>query len=725
MTRFSQRVERLLSDLTLEEKAGQLNFLVGDLFMTGPTMKTSASDKFDDQIRAGEITGLFNIYGTEYIHRLQKIAVEESRLGIPLLIGADVIHGLKTIFPIPLGEAASWNLELIEQTARAAAEESTAVGINFNFAPMCDIGLDARWGRVAEGAGEDPYLTGLISAARVKGFQGKDLKDNNTLAACVKHMAAYGAAEGGRDYNTVDMSEYRLRQTYLPAYKKALEAGAATVMSSFNDLNGVPCTANEYLLKQILREEWGFDGLVVSDWASIAETVQHGTSKDLKDAALQCLQAGTDLDMMSEAYVRFIPELVRAGHLTMETLNRAVAQVLSLKEKLGLFDNPYLYGSTEREKRVLKSKKHLTLARKMAEESMVLLKNRDWILPLKPDENKIALIGPLGNNKPDMNGTWSFFADPEDPVTFLEGLQAFQTIHYAKGCELYESTEKHFSEAMEQAAAADIIILALGESAVMNGEAASRSDIGLPENQLDLVKKLKSLGKPMIALISAGRPLVLTELEPLVDAILITWALGTEAGNALANIVFGKSNPVGKLPITFPRSVGQVPIHYQMKSTGRPYSGNYSEHGSERVYQSKYRDVENSPLFPFGYGLSYTRFEYSELKLSKKELKWNENMTVECILQNIGDRAGTETVQLYLFDQKASITRPLKELKAFQKVSLQPGESQKLSFEINTEMLSFFRKDMTYGPEPGDFTVYIGGDSQNLKQINFTLLDED
>ena len=725
MAHFSNQVLDLLSKLTVEEKAGQLNFLVGDLFMTGPTFKTTASNKFDDQIRSGEITGLFNIYGTEYIHRLQKIATEESRLGIPLLIGADVIHGLKTVFPIPLAEAASWNLDLIERTARAAADESTAVGINFNFAPMCDVSFDARWGRVAEGAGEDPYLGGLISAARVKGFQGKDLKDEDSLAACVKHMAAYGAPEGGRDYNSVDMSEYKLRQTYLPAYKKALDAGAATVMSSFNDLNGVPCTANEYILKQILRDEWGFEGLVVSDWASIAETIPHGTSTDLKDAALQCLQAGTDLDMMSEAYLQHIPQLIAEGKLAMETLDQAVGQVLTLKEKLGLFEDPYRYGSLEREKLVLKSAENLNLARKMAEESMVLLKNEGSILPLQPNAKSIALIGPLAHNKPDMNGTWAYFAEPNDPVSFLEGFEKYQPTSYAQGCELYKSTEEHFEEAIELARNLDVIVLALGESAVMNGEAASRSDLGLPENQLDLVKALKPLGKPMVALISAGRPLVLTELEPLVDAIMITWSLGTEAGNAVANVVFGEAEPVGKLPMTFPRSVGQVPIHYQMKSTGRPYSGDYSEPKSERIYQSKYRDVENGPLYHFGYGLSYTEFQYGEILLSKEEINLGEKLMVSCQLRNIGNRKGTETVQLYIRDISASVTRPLKELKSFQKVTLEPGEKKVVIFEIDEEMLSFYRKDMSFGPEPGHFSVYIGGDSDNLKQVNFTLLDED
>lgn len=722
---FSERVRSLISQLTLEEKAGQLNFLVGDLFMTGPTMKTTASNKFDDQIKSGEITGLFNIYGTEYIHRLQRLAVEESRLGIPLLIGADVIHGLKTVFPIPLGESASWNLDLIKKTARAAADESTAVGINFNFAPMCDIGLDARWGRVAEGAGEDPFLAGEISAARVKGFQGEHLMDEDSLAACVKHIAAYGGAEAGRDYNTVHLSELKLRQTYLPAYKKALEAGAVTVMSSFNDLNGVPCTANEFILKKILRDEWGFEGLIVSDWASISETIAHGTSKDMEDATVQCLKAGTDLDMMAEAYLTCIPQLVNSGKLSPETLDHAVGQVLHLKEILGLFDDPYRYGNLDREKSTLKSEEYINLARQAAEESIVLLKNENQTLPLQAGKQKISLVGPLANNSMDMNGTWSFFAEPNDPVTFLQGFQSKQPeVEYAQGCELYESTEKHFAEAINLAEKSDIVVLALGESAVMNGEAASRSEIGLPENQLDLIKTLKKVGKPIVALISAGRPLSLTEVEELCDAILITWSLGTEAGNAVANLIFGEVNPSGKLPVTFPRSVGQVPMHYQLTNTGRPYEGDYSEPRSERIYQSKYRDVQNSPLYPFGYGLSYTTFDMSKPELSKEALKPGESITLKTTVKNTGEREGTTVVQLYLRDLVASVTRPVKELKAFQRVKLNAGESRSILFKIDVEMLKFYRRDLSYGFEAGDFKAMIGMDSEQLLETTFSLFDE-
>jgi beta-glucosidase len=711
----------LIAKMTIQEKVGQLNFPVGDLFMTGPTMETTQSDKFDDQIRDGEITGLFNIYGASYTHRLQKIAKEESRLGIPLLMGADVIHGLKTMFPIPLAEAASWDLALIEKTARIAAIESTAVGINFNFAPMCDIGLDARWGRVAEGAGEDSYLAGLISAARVRGFQGEQLSDPDTLAACVKHMAAYGAPEGGRDYNSVDISERRLRETYLPAYKKALEAGAATVMTSFNDLNGVPCTGNSFLLKQILREEWGFNGMVVSDWASISEMAVHGTAKDHSEAAKQAILAGTDMDMMADAYINFLPSLVESGEVPVEIVDEAVYNVLKLKYDLGLFDDAYLYSDEATEKAKVFTSEHLVISREMAEKSIVLLKNENQILPLNQTHQKIALIGPLANNKMDMNGTWSFFADANAPVTMLEGLKDLSKneILYAEGCVLYESTEDKFEEAIAVASQADVVILALGESAVMNGEASSRTDIGLPDNQLELAKRIHALGKPIIVLLSCGRPLAIPWLAENADAILVTWALGTEAGNAIANVVYGNVNPSAKLPITFPRNVGQVPIHYQMKNTGRPYLGENNEPASERIYSSKYRDSPTSPQFPFGFGLSYTRFEYSELKSSAEVISNNEILTLSVRITNIGEREGDEIVQCYIRDLVASVTQPLLKLKKFEKINLKVGESKIVTFEIDKNDLMLVNSDMKWVAEPGFFKVFIGPNTIDLASLIF------
>lgn len=716
-----KRLVELIAKMTLQEKVGQLNFPVGDLFMTGPTMETTQSDKFDDQIREGKITGLFNIYGASYTHRLQKIAKEESRLGIPLLMGADVIHGLKTIFPIPLAEAASWDLALIEKTARIAAIESTAVGINFNFAPMCDIGLDARWGRVAEGAGEDTYLAGMISAARVRGFQGEKLSDADTLAACVKHIAAYGAPEGGRDYNSVDMSERRLRETYLPAYQKAIDAGAATVMTSFNDLNGVPCTGNSFLLKKILREEWGFKGMVVSDWASISEMAVHGTAKDHSDAAKQAILAGTDMDMMADAYINFLPSLVESGEVPLEILDEAVYNVLKLKYDLGLFDNTYLYSNEVTEQTKVFSAEHLAISREMAEKSIVLLKNENQILPLKQSSQKIALIGPLANNRPDMNGTWSFFADANAPVTMLEGLQNLSKneVLFAEGCALYESTEDKFEEAITVASQADVVILALGESAVMNGEAASRTDIGLPDNQLELAKRIHALGKPIIVLLSCGRPMAIPWLSENANAILVTWALGTEAGNAIANVVYGNTNPSAKLPISFPRNVGQVPMHYQIKNTGRPYLGLNNEPASERIYVSKYRDSPNSPQFPFGFGLSYTSFKYSGLEASADRITNDERLKISVTITNMGEREGEEIVQCYIRDVVASVTQPLLKLRKFAKIKLKAKAHQVVTFEIGRDDLLLVNNDMQWVAEAGEFKVLVGPNTLDLQSLNF------
>ncbi|MFT6217021.1 MAG: beta-glucosidase [Roseivirga sp.] len=716
-----QKLVDLIAQMTIQEKVGQLNFPVGDLFNTGPTMETTQSDKFDDQIREGKITGLFNIYGASYTHRLQKIAQEESRLGIPLLMGADVIHGLKTIFPIPLAEAASWDLELIKRTARIAAIESTAVGINFNFAPMCDIGLDARWGRVAEGAGEDPYLAGLISAARVRGFQGESLSNADTLAACVKHIAAYGAPEGGRDYNSVDISERRLRETYLPSYKMAIDAGAATVMTSFNDLNGVPCTGNAFLLRDILRKEWGFEGMVVSDWASISEMAVHGTASDHSDAAKQALLAGTDMDMMADAYLNFLPTLIASGEISEDLVNESVYNVLKLKHDLGLFDNAYLYSDEEVEGKMVFTPAHREVSREMAEKSIVLLKNDNQLLPLKSTQQKIALIGPLANNRSDMNGTWSFFADANAPITILEGLQSASEneIEYAEGCTLYSSSEEHFAQAIAAAKNADVVVLALGESAVMNGEAASRTDIGLPDNQLELVKQIKKLGKPIVVLLSCGRPMAIPWLAENVEAILVTWALGTEAGNAIANVVYGNVNPSAKLPITFPRNVGQVPIHYQMKNTGRPYLGDNKESAAERIYSSKYRDVQNSPQFPFGFGLSYTRFEYGELTALSTVISNDERLEVSLTVANVGDCDGEEIVQCYVHDLVASVTRPVLQLKKFEKILLIPGESKIVTFEICKTDLALVNGDMQWVTEPGDFHVFVGPNTVDLQSLKF------
>lgn len=720
--------EGLVSKMTLEEKIGQLHFHVGDLFNTGPTVMTAESEKFDNLIRNGQLTGLFNIHGTKYIRRLQKIAVEESRLGIPLVFGADVIHGFKTVFPIPLASAASWDMKAIEKAERIAAIESTAAGINFCFAPMVDVSRDARWGRIAESAGEDPYLGSQIAAARVRGFQGVALDSDRTMAACIKHFAAYGAPHGGRDYNTVDMSERSLRETYLPPYKAGVDAGAAVVMTSFNELNGEPVTGSDFLLNQILRKEWGFDGMVVSDWASINEMIAHGNVANAAEAAELAMKAGVDMDMMSSAYLNEIPKLVEAGKLDIKYVDQAVKRVLKLKYDLGLFDDPYKYCNETREATEIRTPEHLAAARDVAKKAIVLLKNEGKLLPLKKDIKTIAVIGPLGDNKADMNGTWSFFGEAQHPVSILEGIKSKvgkqSEVLFAKGCDLYKDSEAHFKDAVALAKKADVVILAVGESAVMNGEGASRSNIQLPGIQLELVKEIQKTGKPVIALVSSGRPLDLSWLDENIPSIVAVWSLGSEAGNAIADVIFGDYNPSGKLPVTFPRNVGQVPIYYNHKNTGRPYLGDYSEPLSDRVYLSKYRDVKNSPLYPFGHGLSYTEFEYSDISLSQNKMNQDGKINAFVFVRNKGPYDGEEVVQLYIRDMVGSVTRPVKELKGFQKVLIKSGETKEIRFEITPEMLSFYRKDMTFGPEPGQFKVFIGTSSDNVKEAEFEFVGE-
>ncbi len=700
--------------MTLEEKAGQLNLYVGEMFSTGPTRRTSESERFDSLVRNGNLTGLFNIYGAAYTRRLQRIAVEESRLGIPLLFGADVIHGFQTVFPIPLASAASWDMEAIENAERVSAIESTAVGINFNFAPMVDITRDARWGRVAEGAGEDPYLGSQVAKARVRGFQGSALDDARTLAACIKHFAAYGAPDGGKEYNTVDMSERKMREIYLPPYKAGIEAGAATLMTSFNDINGIPATGNKKLLRQILRGEWGFDGMIVSDWNSIGELVDHGYALNSEQATIQSVEAGVDMDMMSDYYRALIPKLVEEGRLDVKLVDQAVQRVLELKWDLGLFDDPYKYSQEEREKNELRTAEHLEAARDAGRKSIVLLKNENDLLPLPKSGKRIAVIGPLADSRADMNGTWSFFGDEQHAVTFLDGIREVagtDNVIYAQGTEMYSDSRAGYNEAINAARRSDVVVMVLGESAIMNGEAASRTDIRIPENQQNLLEEISKTGKPIVVMVMTGRPLDISWMDENIPSILCVWTLGSESGHAAADVLFGDYNPSGKLPITFPRNVGQVPIYYNHTHTGRPYLGDYSEPPTERVYLSRYRDVENSPLYPFGYGLSYTEFEYSGLSVSEDTVRAGSKITVRVNLTNKGDRDGTEIAQLYIRDLTASIVRPVKELKGFQKVSLAPGESKEITFEISPQMLAFFHSNLEKKPEKGEFRVFIGGNS--------------
>jgi beta-glucosidase len=725
ITAKDKKIEELLVKMTLEEKCGQLNFVVGSI-LTGPSLeKPSSSADLDGQIRSGSVTGVFNTNGAKNIRHLQEVAVKESRLGIPLLIGADVIHGYKTVTPIPIGEAASWDLESIEKSAALAAAECAATGINLTFAPMVDIARDARWGRVAEGSGEDPFLGSLIAAARIRGFQGKNLAASNTIAACVKHFAAYGAPEGGRDYNTVDMSERRLRETYLPPYKAAADAGAATFMNSFNEIDGTPATGNDMLVNQILRKEWGFKGLVMSDWASISEMIAHGSVADRNEAGIAALNAGCDMDMMAFIYSKELPELVKTGKVKMSLVDQAVRRTLALKYDLGLFDNPYQYGDEATEKAVVLSPKSRAIALDMAKKSIVLLQNSNKTLPLNKKTKTIALIGPFAEDKAEQNGTWSFFGEAKDVVSVAEGIRekvgSETKILTAKGCDFYSMDKSGFPEAVGLAQRADVVVLAVGESAVMNGEGASRSDIRLPAAQEDLVKAMMATGKPVVILVFHGRPLDLSFLENQSPSVLACWTLGSETGHAVADVLFGDYNPSARLPMSFPRSVGQVPIYYSYKNTGRMYKGDYKEPASERVYQSKYRDVKNSPLFPFGFGLSYTTFKYSEVQLDKSELLENQILTASVTVSNTGDRVGEETVQLYVRDLVGSVTRPVLELKGFQKITLKAGESQTVSFKITASDLAFYRKDMSWGTEPGAFHVYIGANAETTNKAAFTL----
>ncbi len=719
------RIDKLISQMTLEEKVGQLNVIVGDLFNTGPTVNTSESPKFDNAIREGKITGLFNVHGTAYTARLQKIATEESRLKIPLLFGADVIHGFQTVTPQPLAEAASWDLKAIQSSARVAAEECSAVGINWTFAPMVDISRDPRWGRTSEGAGEDPYLGSRIAEARVKGFQGDELSDPTTIAACVKHFAAYGAPLAGRDYTEVDMSERQLREVYLPPYEAAVKAGAASIMNSFNTLNGIPATGNKFLLQQVLRKEWGFKGMVVSDWASVGEMLPHGFVADSAQAAKVAIEAGCDMDMMSDIYIKRLPDLVRSGQVNESIVNEAVRRVLQLKMDLGLFDDPYRYSNPEREKSDVRSEKHLASALDMAHKSIVLLKNEKNILPLSKTIKRLAVIGPLGDNKADMNGSWSFFGRAEDPVSMLEGIQqklgATTRVSFAPGCNLYDDNKEKFAAAKSIATQSDAVIMVVGESAVMNGEGASRSKIGLPGVQEDLVKAMVETGKPIIVVLINARPLAIEWIDQHVSAIVEGWTLGSTAGTAIADVLFGDFNPSGKLPSTFPRSEGQIPIYYSHLNGARTYHGNYKEPLSDRVYQSKYRDIVNDPLYPFGFGLSYTQFEYSNPVLDKTTIASSENIGVTVQVKNTGTRGGDEVVQLYIRDWVGTAARPVKELKGFDKISLGAGESKEVKFTLTPQDLSFYRGDMSWGTEPGKFSIFIGGNSRDVKEVTFEL----
>ncbi|HLT90155.1 MAG TPA: beta-glucosidase BglX [Woeseiaceae bacterium] len=715
--------ERFVADLmermTLREKIGQLNLLTSSMDVTGPTLR----EGYRESVAAGDVGAIFNAYGADYTRSLQTLAVEETRLGIPLLFGYDVVHGFRTIFPIPLAEAASWDLEAIERSARVAATEAAAAGLHWTFAPMVDIARDPRWGRIAEGAGEDPWLGARIAAARVHGFQGDDLAGLDTVLACAKHFAAYGAAQAGRDYHTVDISLRTLWEVYLPPFEAAAGAGVATFMTAFNELNGVPATASRYLLTDVLQQHWGFEGFTVSDYTAVNELVPHGYARDEAHAAALALHAGVHMDMQGETFVTWLPELVRRGEVSEAAIDDAVRRILAMKYRLGLFDDPYRYSDAGREAAVTYADEHLEAARDVARRSLVLLKN-DGVLPLADEDVSIALIGPLADSEEDMIGSWSAAGERRDrPVSVLEGVQERVgddvTVHHAPGTSdmLGESGRQGFSAAIAAAARADVIVAVMGEPWDMTGEAASRATLDLPGAQPQLLMALHRLGKPIVLVLMSGRPLTIEWAHENVDAILMAWYPGTEGGHAVADVLFGDYNPSGKLPVTFPRAVGQVPIHYDVKPTGRPYD----PQGPEQKYRSRYLDLPNTPLYPFGYGLSYTRFRYSDLALDRTELEPDDSLTVTVRVENTGDRDGEEIVQLYLRDEVASVTRPVRQLRGFRRVRLDAGAAETVEFELTVADLAFYRRDMSFGAEAGEFTVFVGGSSADTLGARFRL----
>jgi beta-glucosidase len=722
-------VKDLMGKMTLDEKLGQLNLSSGNM---GAVL--GGSEGMEDRIRKGQI-GATGGFSPDAVRKVQ-IAAQQSRLKIPVLIGVDVIHGYKTVFPIPLGLASTWDLGMIEKSARIAAIEASASGICWTYSPMVDIARDPRWGRVAEGAGEDPWWGAQIAKAMVHGYQGDDLSKDNTIMACVKHFALYGAAEAGRDYNTVDMSRLAMYQDYLPPYKAAFDAGAASAMSSFNVIDGVPATGNKWLLTDLLRKQWGFKGFVVTDYTAINEMSEHGLG-DLQTVSALALKAGTDMDMQGLGFISTLKKSLAEGKVTIEDINTSCRRVLEAKYKLGLFDDAFRYLKEERFKNEILTKENIQFAREIAARSMVLLKNSNQTLPLKKS-GKIAVVGPLADNKMDLLGCWAMSQDKNIIVSVIQGIRnAVGTkaeILYAKGSSITDDSylaehikpffvmlgapkepveartpEELQKEALETAKNADVIIAVLGEAASMSGEAASRSEIDIPECQKNLLKALVATGKPVVLVLINGRPLTLVWENEHVNAMLEAWAPGIEGGNAIADILFGDYNPSGKLTMTFPRSVGQIPIYYNHKNTGRPFD-------TKNKFTSKYLDIPNEPLFPFGYGLSFSSFGYSDISLSNTSLKGNETLTAKVKVTNTGKFAGEEVVQLYSSDPVASVARAVKELKGFEKIRLNPGESKEVKFAITTEALKFFNSELKYDWEPGEFVIQIGTNSQDLKQ---------
>lgn len=719
-----RRIDSMLKLMSLEEKIGQMNQYNGPWAATGPLTN---DDKLLDQVREGKVGSMLNVTGVKRTRELQQLALQ-SRLKIPLLFGQDVIHGYRTTFPLPLAEAASWDLQAIERSARIAAIESAAAGVHWTFAPMVDISRDPRWGRVMEGAGEDPYLGSVIAAARVKGFQGKGLGSTDAVMACAKHFAAYGAAVGGRDYNAVDMSLRMLHEVYLPPFKAAAQAGVATFMNAFNDLNGVPATGNRYLQRSILKDQWKFSGFVVSDWGSVGEMIAHGFVKDNYEAAMAAANAGSDMDMESRSYIQHLARLVKENKVSIAAVNDAVRRILRKKLELGLFDDPFRFCNEEREQQQWNNEMHLQATLDMARKSIVLLKNeppvqgKPAILPLSGAVKTVAVIGPFVHAKNDHLGFWSYDW-PDDSVRITsvwDGLHkkingslepGKTTFLYAKGCNVNDADSTGFLEAVKVASQADIVIITIGEGRAMSGEAKSRSSIRLPGVQEELVKAVSAAGKPVVLLVSAGRPLIFSEAAKRSAAVLYTWWLGTKAGDAIADVLVGNYNPSAKLPMTFPRTEGQIPIYYSHFNTGRP-----AKNDSDLNYVSAYIDLPNSPAYPFGYGLSYSTFEYSDIQLNKKSLYKKDTLKVSVQVRNTGAYIGEEVVQLYIRDITGTVVRPVKELKGFKKTEIAPGQSKQVSFYITIEDLKFYNDNLEYIWEPGEFEVMVGTDSEKVKK---------
>lgn len=727
---IEKKVDALLAKMTLEEKIGQLNQYTSRWEMTGPAPGGDENQVLQE-IKSGRVGSMLNVTGAQATLEAQKLAVENSRLKIPMIFGYDVIHGYKTMFPIPLGEAASWDPQVAELSARVAAKEAAAAGLHWTFAPMMDISRDARWGRVMEGSGEDTFLGTQMAVARIKGFQGDNLASTETVAACAKHYAAYGFAEGGRDYNTVDISEATLRNVVLPPFKAAVEAGVATVMNSFNEIGGMPATISTHLLRDILKGEWGFDGFVVSDWNSIGELIPHGVAANKEEAARLAITAGSDMDMEGACYIT-LKEQVEKGVVKEALIDDAVRRILRIKFRLGLFDDPYQYSDPEREKNTLLSPENLAAAREVARKSIVLLKNEGGLLPLKKEGQRIAVIGELAASKDVPLGSWRASADPNSAVSLLEGIQKAVSnpaaVTFAKGPDYivgqrafqtklqYNTTNRQgIAEAVAAARNASVVVIALGEDCFQTGEGRSQTEIGLKGLQQELLDAVYQVNKNVVVVLMNGRPLEITRMAGTVPSIVEAWHLGSEAGNAIADVLFGDYNPAGKLPVSFPRAVGQLPLYYNHKNTGRPT-------GDENVvFWSQYNDQPNTPLFPFGYGLSYTTFSYEELKMSSETLAKNGTLQVSVKVKNTGSVAGEEVVQLYLRDLVGSLTRPVKELKGFEKVMIQPGETKEVQFTLTPADLAFFTAQGKWEAEPGDFKLWVGPNSAEGLEAAFTL----